>query len=52
MPKITERRKEEKLKKNVNVHFNYFHIFRLDRFAELIAKMIKTNAISHHLSPF
>lgn len=40
------------MKKNVNVHFNYFHIFQLNRFAQLIAKMIKTNAISHHLNPF
>lgn len=40
------------MKKNVNVYSNYFCIFELDRFAQLIAKMIKTNAISHHLNPF
>lgn len=40
------------MKKNANVRFNYFNIFWLDRFAQLIAKMIKTNVISHHLNPF
>lgn len=40
------------MKKNISVHFNYFRISSLDRFAQLIAKMIKMNAISHHLNPF
>lgn len=50
--KITGKKKRRKMKKNANVRFNYFNIFRLDRFAQLIAKMIKTNVISHHLNPF